>query len=162
MTRDPDHILNWQRLDPLITTSGQPSEEQIAELAMIGVQHVINLGLHSHPRALPDEEASVRQAGMRYTHIPVPFDAPDEGHYAAFREALDAWPGAVHVHCIMNFRVSAFFYRWHVEERGMDLAAARALMEQQWSPDAPPSEEQRAAFAAWAAFVAGTRGAAAD
>jgi hypothetical protein len=52
---DPESIYHWHRLDDRITTSGQPSETQLADIAALGVRYVINLGLHSHEKALPDE-----------------------------------------------------------------------------------------------------------
>jgi hypothetical protein len=36
----------------------------------------------------------------------------------------------VHVHCIANYRVSAFFYRYRRDVLGMDEARARAGMEE--------------------------------
>ena len=73
---DPTDIFNWRRLDARITTSGQPTEEQLAAIRDLGVDHVINLALHSHEKSLPDEAASVAGLGMSYIHIPVEFDAP--------------------------------------------------------------------------------------
>ena len=84
---DPAAITNWRRLDASLTTSGQPGEDDLARLAALGVRSVINLGLHSHEQALPDERGSVEALGMRYVHIPVPWDAPDDGHFAGYREA---------------------------------------------------------------------------
>jgi uncharacterized protein (TIGR01244 family) len=131
---DPDDIRGWQRLDDRTTTSGKLDDADVARLAAIGVKHVINLALDSHPEALPDEGEKLAAAGIKYTHIPVPFDAPDDSHFDAFRAALvDGEP--VHVHCIMNYRVSAFYYRLNRDHRGMDEAQARALMEAQWTPD---------------------------
>jgi hypothetical protein len=40
----------------------------------------------------------------------------------------------VHVHCIANARVSAFFYRFRRDVLGMDEAQARAEMETVWQP----------------------------
>jgi hypothetical protein len=40
----------------------------------------------------------------------------------------------VHVHCIANARVSAFFYRYRRDVLGMDEAQARAEMEEVWRP----------------------------
>ncbi|RVT94718.1 hypothetical protein EOD43_13065 [Sphingomonas crocodyli] len=132
---DPTDIAVWRRLDDRITTSGQPTEAQIAELAAIGVAHVINIALHTHEQALPDETATVTAAGMRYTHIPVPFDAPTDDHFAAFCAAMDETPDAkVHVHCIVNARVSAFLYRWRRDVIDMDEAEARTAMETVWRP----------------------------
>ena len=60
MPGDPTDIHVWRRLDARLTTSGQPSEEQLAALQALGVTHVVNLGLHTHEKALPDEAGSVR------------------------------------------------------------------------------------------------------
>lgn len=127
-------ILNFRRVDARLTCSGQPDDDQVAALADLGVRHVVNLGLHTHPRALPDEAASVAAAGMTYAHIPVDFDAPTEADYAAFAAAMAATGDApVHVHCIVNARVTAFLYRWR-REHGVAEADARALMESVWRP----------------------------
>src|SRR5690606_29445675 len=95
---------------------------------------VINLAMADHPEALPGAEQAFADAGVAYTHIPVPFDAPREEHYRAFVRALEAAEGPVHVHCIANWRVSAFFYRYN-RACGMPEPEARALMERQWSPE---------------------------
>ena len=58
-TTDPVDIHNWRRLDDRLTTSGQPDEEQLGRIRALGVGHIVNLGLHSHEKALPDEAASV-------------------------------------------------------------------------------------------------------
>jgi protein tyrosine phosphatase (PTP) superfamily phosphohydrolase (DUF442 family) len=150
---DPEHVRAWQRLDARTTTSGRIEAGDVPLLAAIGVAHVINLALADHPEALADEGEVLARHGIGYTHIPVPFDAPGDAHYAAFRAAIEAARGPVHVHCIMNWRVSAFFYRLHRELSTMPEPAARALMEQQWSPDT--SDDPRAA--PWAAFIAAGR-----
>ncbi len=151
-TPDPDDIRAWQRLGADLTTSGRLEEHDPARLAAIGVGHVINLALDNHPEALAGEADKLAAQGIGYTHIPVPFDAPGEDHFAAFCAALDAAGGPVHVHCIMNWRVSAFFYRYHIA-RGMAEAEARALLEQQWAPDTSDNP----AASAWAEFIAANR-----
>ncbi len=140
---DPTDILNWRRLEPNLTTSGQPTEAQLAALAPLGVTRVVNLALHTHPRALPDEAASCAALGLDYVHIPVDFQAPDEADYARFRQVMAARGEAcLHVHCIMNYRVSAFLYRWRREAQGWSEAAARAELEGVWRPGG-----------VWAAFI---------
>jgi uncharacterized protein (TIGR01244 family) len=140
-SNDPADIRGWQRLSGHVTTSGKLEPDDPARLAAIGVRHVINLALADHPEALADEGALLAAEGIAYTHIPVPFGAPEPEHFAAFKAAL-AGDEPVHVHCIMNWRVSAFFYLLH-REQGMPEAKARALMAQQWDPLS--SDDPRAA-----------------
>ena len=147
---DPEDMRGWQRLDAQTTTSGRVESADVARLAAIGVRHVINLALDSHPDALADEAALLAAQGIAYSHIPVPFDAPGEAHFAAFQAALEEGERPVHVHCIMNWRVSAFFYRLNRDINAMPEAEARALMEEHWSPET--SEYPGAA--AWAEFIA--------
>src|SRR5882762_4983045 len=128
---DPEAIYNWQRLDNRITTSGQPTEKQLVDIHALGVRHIVNLGLHTHEKALPDEAASVSRLGMTYIHIPVDFQNPtddDFDQFCAVMEQLKEVP--VHVHCIANYRVSAFFYRYRRDVLGMDKAGGGADMKQ--------------------------------
>lgn len=154
MPDDPTHIRNFQRLDGRITTSGRIRDEDLDGLAAIGVTHVINLALDDHPEALPDEAAKLAEQGIGYTHIPVPFGNPRDEHYDAFVAALEGTGDApVHVHCIMNYRVSAFFYRYHRERLGLPEDRARELLEAQWAPDRSDAPEARP----WADFLSRTR-----
>ena len=80
---------------------------------------------------------------MAYIHIPVDFQNPtgqDFDQFCAVMEQLKDVP--VHVHCIANYRVSAFFYRYRRDVLGMDEVRARADMEEVWHPEG-----------VWAAFV---------
>ncbi|HUQ14307.1 MAG TPA: protein tyrosine phosphatase family protein [Novosphingobium sp.] len=152
---DPEHIRNFQRLAPHRTTSGRLRDEDLDALAAIGTRHVINLALDEHPEALAGEAEKLAARGIGYTHIPVPFDAPTEDHYRAFVAALETAGGEpVHVHCIMNYRVSAFFYRYHRERLGMAEAEARGLLERQWAPQRSDRPEAQP----WARFLNGIGG----
>jgi protein tyrosine phosphatase (PTP) superfamily phosphohydrolase (DUF442 family) len=132
---DPEGISRWQRLDGRITTSGQPSEAQLAMLRDIGVTHIVNLGMHTHEKALPDERASAGALGMDYVHMPVDFASPTEADFTRFCETMRNLEGeTVHVHCIVNARVSAFFYRYRREILGMSDEEARPDMEAVWRP----------------------------
>jgi protein tyrosine phosphatase (PTP) superfamily phosphohydrolase (DUF442 family) len=88
LVADPETIYNWRRLDDRTTTSGQPTEQQLADIQALGVRHIINLGLHSHEKALPDEAASVGRLGMTYIHIPVNFQSPTDEDFAKFCSAM--------------------------------------------------------------------------
>ena len=132
---DPETIYNWRRLDGRITTSGQPTEAQLADIHALGVRHIVNLGLHTHEKALPDEAGSVRRLGMTYIHIPIDFQNPTDQDFEKFCSVMEQLRDVpVHVHCIANARVSAFFYRYRRDVLGMDEARARADMEEVWRP----------------------------
>jgi len=77
---DPDDILAWQRLSERLTTSGKLEQRDPARLREIGVRHVVYLAMADHPEALPDAEGAFAAHGIGYTHIPVPFGAPEEEH----------------------------------------------------------------------------------
>ena len=144
---DLEHILNWRRIDARITTSGQPTEAQMADLKSLGVTHVVNLGIHHNGKgALEDEPGTVAKLGMAYIYIPVDFENPTDADYQAFKEALAAHPGAtLHVHCIYNARVSAFFYRYAKDGLGMPVSDALENMHSIWRPGSD-----------WADFIGNT------
>ena len=145
---DPEHIYHWQRIDERLTTSGQPSEGELAEIAALGVRLVINLAPHSHAKALPDEAGCVGRLGMGYRNIPVDFQRPDEADFSAFCALMETHKGApLHVHCAANYRVSAFVYRYRRDVLGADEGQARADLLRVWQPDA-----------AWAAFLGWSAG----
>lgn len=132
-------IRNFYPASPRIWTGGQPSAAQLAALAGAGVQAVLNLGLPDAPYALPEEATRCRTLGMRYLNLPIPFDAPEPAHYAAFEAALRAWEAeGLHsfVHCAANYRVSACIalygrFRW-----GWSPEAAAACASRFRVPDA--------------------------
>jgi uncharacterized protein (TIGR01244 family) len=146
---DPADIRNWQRRPDGITTSGKLDAGDPARLAAIGVRHVVNLALDTHPEALADEAALLAAEGIAYTHIPVPFDAPAPDHIVMLAEALAAHPGPHHVHCIMNWRVTAFFYLLD-RAGGVPEPEARARMAAIWNP-----LEDENAPAAWRELLGG-------
>ncbi|MGX7894129.1 protein tyrosine phosphatase family protein [Tsuneonella sp. HG222] len=150
---DPADIRNFLRLSDRVTTSGKLDPADPARLAAMGARRVINLAMPDHPEMLPDAAGAMAQAGLEYVSVPVPFDSPGEDHYRRFSEEMAAAgeePG--HVHCVMNWRVSAFMYRWN-REHGMDEATARAQMEAIWSPESNGHPDAPK----WAAFVRGER-----
>ena len=151
---DPEDIRNFLRIDARMTTSGRLQTGDPARLTDIGVRHVINLALDSHPEALPDAEREMAAAGLRYTHIPIPFDAPTQAHYEALVNALEGDDEPVHIHCIMNWRVSALLYRYRRDVLGVDEALARADMERIWSPAEMAARGGGPDVSPWVAIIA--------
>ncbi len=135
MISDLSDILNWRRINSRITTSGQPSEDQLAEIKRLGVTHVVNLGPHSNKGALDDEAGTVTSLGMEYVYIPVEFDNPTDENYNDFKQVIDDLRSStIHVHCIYNARVSAFFYRYAKSNPEASVEYALANMESIWRP----------------------------
>lgn len=131
MNSDSPSMRNFLRWSGRVTTSGRLLPDAPDELAASGTAHVVNLALDDHPEALPDEAARFDALGVGYTHIPVPFGAPTRAHVDALRAILDQVEGPVHIHCIMNWRVTAFMY---LIDREVDETAARAKMLSVWDP----------------------------
>ena len=132
---DLTEILNWRRWNDRITLSGQPTEDELAAIQAQDVTHIVNLGPHSNKGALPDEPGTVAGLGMEYIYIPVDFENPTEDDWQTFCETLDRLDGnTIHVHCIYNARVSAFFYRYAKSGQGGSVDEAFTLMDGIWRP----------------------------
>ncbi len=137
-------IFNWHRVNENITTSGQFTEEQFAQIANLGVTHIVNMGLHDHKYALPDEKNLVTTNGIEYIYQPVDFNNPTDDDFATFCEVMERLDGeTIHIHCIANYRVSAFLYRYYRDVKGEGAQKARDEMLSIWKPEG-----------VWADFIA--------
>src|SRR5262245_20541165 len=102
-------IKNFISVSPTLSTAGQPSEDQLREVARAGFEVVINLGLLDPRYCLADEGGVVESLGMKYHHIPVDFAAPQPRDLENFFNVMDASHHRnVFVHCAANYRVSTF------------------------------------------------------
>jgi len=86
--------------------------------------------------AIPDEGHIVTNLHMIYIHIPVPFDAPNIGHLRKFIEAMRSLSDKrVWIHCVMNYRVSAFLYQYWRLVDGVSYKEAHGVMLSSWEPN---------------------------
>jgi protein tyrosine phosphatase (PTP) superfamily phosphohydrolase (DUF442 family) len=132
----PPSIKNILPVTDRLSTAGQPSADAFSALRAEGFERVINLGLLGQAYSLPDEQALVQAAGMAYRHIPVPFEAPEPGHFEAFLAEMDSAPGAkVFLHCAANYRASSFAALYGVRRLGWDRARAEAFLARVWQPN---------------------------
>ena len=130
------NLLNFHQLTDDIATAGQPAKDQFAAIQRAGYSTVINLAMSNSSNAVPEEEAIVTELGMRYVHIPVPFDKPDIQHLRIFIAVMTALSGQkVFVHCALNMRVSAFLYQYLVQVRGVAPEQARSPILIGWLPN---------------------------
>jgi protein tyrosine phosphatase (PTP) superfamily phosphohydrolase (DUF442 family) len=140
-------IRNFLAIDEDLATAGQPTEDQLRDVAAEGYAAVINLGLLDPKYCLADEAGLAASLGLRYHHIPVKFDAPTVDDFRAFVAAMDARAGAkTLVHCAANYRVSAFVALYGELRLGWPRARADELARRVWSPNET-----------WLAFIARCR-----
>jgi ribosomal protein L11 methyltransferase len=129
-------MIAMHRYGPLLTSAGQPQPPHFPVLAQAGYQAVINLAMPTSPNFLPEEATLCAQAGLNYTAIPVPFDAPTPQHARAFLDRMRALEGRkVLVHCALNLRASAFVFLHRVLNLGDSVETARQELNAIWQPD---------------------------
>jgi orotidine-5'-phosphate decarboxylase len=136
----PSNVLSaiprFIELNDTLATAGQPSQQQLADIAAAGFAVVINLGLLDPAYALEDEAGAVRALGMEYVHIPVEFSSPGLDDLARFSAAMGAAQGKkVFVHCRHNKRVPVFIALDRILRQGWAREAALADLRQAWVPD---------------------------
>ena len=129
-------ILNYIKINELISTSGQPTPEQFKQIAQEGFDVVINLALHNASNAIENEDIIVTDLNMAYFHIPVNFENPKASDLKLFINTLQALgANKVWVHCALNYRVSAFMYVYHKYVLKTPFDDIDLSMFEQWGPD---------------------------
>ncbi len=107
-------ILNFIKINELISTSGQPKIEEFEFIAKEGFEVVINLAVSKTSNALENEDKIASSLNMSYIHIPVDFENPKISDLKLFLNILQALgANKVWIHCAKNYRVSAFMYVYH-------------------------------------------------
>lgn len=131
-----ESIFNYVQLTEMVGTSGQPTVDQFKEIAESGFNVVINLAMHNSDNAIKNEGNIVTSYGMSYVHIPVPFDEPTMKHLQTFEKVMNAFTDQkIWVHCVMNYRVSAFMYHYLRSHYGYTPEQARSSIFDEWNPD---------------------------
>ncbi|EXJ14350.1 protein tyrosine phosphatase family protein [Imhoffiella purpurea] len=132
-----DSILNHVRISDRISTSGQPEEHEFRAIAEAGFEVVVNLAMPNSENAIPEEGNIVTARRMIYVHIPVPFEAPTATHLRSFLGVMAAFPDSrIWIHCVVNYRASAFIYQYARCVEGRSHEEALGLMLPTWSPNA--------------------------
>lgn len=130
-----ESVFNYLPIDGRLCTSGQPTEQQFANIQGAEYTQVINLAPHATENALSDEASLLAKLGLRYIHIQVDFKNPTEKDFEQFASTMQAIAQEkVWVHCAANMRVSAFLYRYRCAVLGADPDTARRYLEKIWEP----------------------------
>lgn len=129
-------ITNFIQVSDHIASSGQPSHHQFKLIASEGYKAIVNLAMPDSENAIPEEGSIVTALKMLYVHIPVPFETPEITHLQDFINIMNALSKQkVWVHCVVNYRVSAFLYQyWRIVNKASP-EVARKVMHPSWEPD---------------------------
>ena len=128
-------IFNVTWIDNQLSSSGQIHAEHAPLLQSLGVKTVVNLAVYNEEYN-GSENQWVVERGMTYIHLPVDFDRPTSSDLERFYQLMDALADeTVWVHCIANYRASAFTYLYRINERGDSRKDAKALLDQIWTDE---------------------------
>jgi protein tyrosine phosphatase (PTP) superfamily phosphohydrolase (DUF442 family) len=129
-------IRNFYRVSDSLGSAGQPTAEQFRAVKEAGYEVVINLAPSEVQNALKNEREVVEGLGLKYVHIPVVWTAPKAEEAERFFAAMEAAKGKkLFVHCIANYRASAFVYLYRVARLGVPEAEAARDLHALWKPN---------------------------
>jgi protein tyrosine phosphatase (PTP) superfamily phosphohydrolase (DUF442 family) len=129
-------IINYYQVNENIFTGGQPTPRQFETFKENNIRLVINLALPDSNNAIKNEGEIVTALEMTYVHIPVDFKNPAKEDLQRFCKAMEiSLQNKVFVHCVMNYRVSAFVFLYRVNVLKENEEAARKDMLKVWTPD---------------------------
>lgn len=129
-------IPNYREYSTAFASSGQPNAVHLELLKERGYERVIYLAFSDQDSALAAEDRIVKELGMEYVHIPVTWDAPVEGDFAAFVALMEQAPDKkTLLHCQYNLRASAFSLLYRVIYQGVAIEDAKEDMNSVWAPN---------------------------
>lgn len=142
-----NEILNYIEVNELISTSGQPTSEQLKNLKDEGFEVIINLANYNSFNSLDNENKIVSELGMTYIHIPVDFDEPTVSDLKLFLNIMQSLgANKVLVHCDMNYRVTAFIYVLHKYILKTPFEQIDLSMFDEWTPNENYRELMKISF----------------
>ncbi len=119
-----------------LTTSGQPTVAELAQIAAAGYDRVIFLAFTNHSKAIAHEDEIVEGLGLQFIHIPVDWESPTLADFTAFTAVMQTHSGGrTLVHCEVNLRASVFGFLYRVLYEGADIDDAMSLMHSIWVPN---------------------------
>lgn len=119
-------IRNFLRVNEQFCTGGQPTPEGLEQLKKDGVKAVINLRVPSE-YAAADEEAKVKELGLRYFNIPVVYNDPRDAQVDEFLKLTDDPANRpAFIHCTAGIRAGAFWLIRRVMRDGFTFEDAQA------------------------------------
>ena len=127
-----EEIYNAIPVNEQLLTSGQPTEDQLRAASADGFTRVINLAPFEPGHSLPDEAGLVRSLNMTYVNIPVVWTAPKQSDFELFEQVMNQADSKTLVHCVANFRVTAFYSLYAEKHLGWSEAQADTFRAKIW------------------------------
>jgi protein tyrosine phosphatase (PTP) superfamily phosphohydrolase (DUF442 family) len=129
-------IPNYREYSAILSSSGQPSKEQLQDARAAGFERVIYLAFSDHHTSIDHEDRIVKDLGMEFVNIPIAMEAPTRNDFSLFAGVMQAEPGKkTLVHCQINLRASAFSFLYRVVYEGVALDEAKGDMNSVWVPN---------------------------
>ena len=125
--------VNYRKISERVATSGSVSEDRLRRLGEEGFHAVVNLLPDSSEVAVPDEREIVEGQGLEYHYIPVDFGNPTEADFSLFRRVMEnAGDKKILIHCAANYRVSAFYSLYAMQDGDWSWEDAQAHIGSIW------------------------------
>ena len=129
-------ITNYIKISHRIASSGQPEHDQFIDIANAGYQSIINLAMSDSENSITKEPQIVESLNMSYSHIPVPFDKPEIAHLKEFFNVMAKLTDQkIWIHCVVNYRVSAFLYLYQKLDNKLPHDVAKKAILTSWQPN---------------------------
>jgi protein tyrosine phosphatase (PTP) superfamily phosphohydrolase (DUF442 family) len=129
-------ISNFREYSPGFASSGQPTQEQLELLKSEGFERIVYIAFSDSGKAIANEDVIVKELGMEYVQIPVIWDKPSTSDFYAFADVMQRYPDKKSLlHCLVNFRASAFSFLYRVLFQNVSVTDAKADMNTVWQPD---------------------------
>ena len=131
-----NRIYKFEKVSELISCAGQPTEDQLKQLAAEKYELIVNLGLLDTKYALPGEAATVKALGMDYFHIPVVFEGPKISELTDFIAYMNKHADKkILVHCAANYRASAFMGLYLFSKAEVTKEEMHDFIDDVWQPN---------------------------
>ncbi len=133
---DVSEITNYREYSSTFSSSGQPSAEQLEDVAAAGFDRVIYVAFSDNHTAIEAEDRVVKKLAMDYVHIPVDFGEPTLADFEDFAAVMNRdQKSRTLLHCQVNFRASTFSFLYRVIYAGVPMAEAKQDLDAIWQTD---------------------------
>lgn len=131
------NILNFSFIHDHLSTSGQPTPEEFAEIRAQGFSTVINLALTDASNALQNEDRICLELGLDYIQIPLYWECPSASAALLTLDMIAhlVQEQSVWLHCAKNWRVSALMYLYRRYYMNVDIEEAAEHLQKIWTPN---------------------------